>query len=127
MVTVRASATTGQRPVTPGIPFPSTTKKNSLPWPIEDTAAVAYRLRAHGADEDAALAVLEALEARGVRNLRAYVNHATDADVRGWITAAEVTSVMELDNLRCHVRRSVRWPWRTSTSQTFGGVVGATA
>lgn len=97
-------------------------------WSDADIAAVAFRCHAHGATEDATRVLLQAFSAARVSRLRAYVDAMPDRDLIARLRAADaaVSAAAEVGmpgrrgDIR-FMRTPRRWPWRTSTSQTFGG------
>lgn len=107
-----------------------TTRRADLyPWPESEVAAFAFRCHALGATEDATTELLDRCVPIA-RSLDRYWRHAEDADLLGWIADAEAVLESErsagaLGGRRgdlMRIRSIRRWPWRTSTSQTFGGV-----
>ncbi len=107
----------------------SRTHTDVWPWPESETAAVAFRCRALGADEETAAEYLHLCRQREVRRLKAYVDRIVDADLEVYLDAARALS----ESYRATSRRAdiiflrsrvKRWPWRTRSDQPFAGVVG---
>lgn len=92
-----------------------------LPWPDDDVAAVAFRLRALGASECAATDLLVGLADAGVRNLRAYLRTVADDDLCRRVAEQAAGGHFQRRMDIIPIRTPARWPWRTSTSQPGGG------
>lgn len=112
---------------THGMPLPSTTKTSSTNWPQNDVLHAVFRLRAHGFTEAGALWLLGRLTDGGVRDVRRVVGAMPQDRLALLVREHERAAAHEAarrprgDLLR--LRSVARWPWRTSTSQTFGGAV----
>lgn len=118
-------------PTTQAYRRPRTTSMTNTvwPWPESETAAVAFRCRALGADEETTAEYLHLCRQREVRRLKAYVDRIADADLEVYLDAARSLS----ESYRATSRRAdiiflrakvKRWPWRTRSDQHFGGAVG---
>ena len=118
-------------PTTQAYRRPSKTSRTRTvwPWPETETAAVAFRCRALGADEETTAEYLHLCRQREVRRLEAYVDRITDADLEAYLDAARSLSESyratgrqgDIISLRCGIKR---WPWRLRSDQHFPGVVG---
>lgn len=85
----------------------------------EDTLIAAYRLRALGCSEQAAVLILASLADQGVRRVGRFVRRMPAEKVRSLIIkfeadTAEVASRRPRGDLLI-IRSDPRWPWRTST------------